>query len=176
LTFNTVACYVRYVAGHKFVKGPWEPGAVNGMRIGEKVRVLRESRRVSGQELADRLGMNPVTLSQYERGTRAFPYDLVEQIADVFGIEVTLFNADEPWATMERAQLEYTKAIDAVYAILGQIGAPERVTVVGQPSADDSPGGYRGKPARLSPGPEHIVPIDARWLSVRGQTALAVRP
>lgn len=88
------------------------------MRIGEKVRILREAQRMTLQDLANVVGVHQVTLSQYERGTRPLPYDDIEKFADALGAEVSLFAADEPWGKIEEARRRYDAVIAEVQSIL----------------------------------------------------------
>ena len=52
------------------------------------VKQLRLERGWSQQEVADRLGVNKQTISQYERGIRKPLFDTAEQLADIFHVDL----------------------------------------------------------------------------------------
>ena len=52
------------------------------------VKQLRLERGWSQQEVADRLGVNKQTISQYERGIRKPLFDTAEQLADMFHVDL----------------------------------------------------------------------------------------
>lgn len=105
------------------------------MEIGEKLRILREARHLTLQDLAVAVDIHPVTLSQYERGTRSVPYDLPDKIAETLGLDPEVFRAREPWAMIEEARRRY----DGVLAEVGGILSSARDTVPA-PSSDQKTG------------------------------------
>lgn len=88
------------------------------MRLGEKVRVLREARGLGQAELAERVGIHQVTLSQWERGTRPFDGDYLEAVAEALEVEPGLFHSVSPWSKLEEAKRHYDAVIAEVQAIL----------------------------------------------------------
>lgn len=87
------------------------------MRLGEKVRVLREARGLGQSELAERVGIHQVTLSQWERGTRPFDGDYLEAVAAALDVEPGLFHSASPWERLEEAQRQYDAVIAEVQTI-----------------------------------------------------------
>ena len=58
------------------------------MEFKDIVKQLRLERGRSQQEVADRLGVNKQTISQYERGIRKSLFDTAEQLADIFHVDL----------------------------------------------------------------------------------------
>ncbi|MFZ7294849.1 helix-turn-helix domain-containing protein [Avibacterium avium] len=58
------------------------------MEIYDKVRVMREIRQWSQEEMADRMGMSVTGYAKIERGQSKLHYDKLEQIANIFNISV----------------------------------------------------------------------------------------
>ena len=58
------------------------------MEFKDIVKQLRLERGWSQQEVADRLGVNKQTISQYERGIRKQLFDTAEQLADIFHVDL----------------------------------------------------------------------------------------
>ncbi|OOH90902.1 transcriptional regulator [Pasteurellaceae bacterium 15-036681] len=66
------------------------------MEIYDKVRVMREVRQWSQEEMAEKMGMSVTGYAKIERGQSKLHYDKLEQIANVFNISVNdLITADE---------------------------------------------------------------------------------
>lgn len=58
------------------------------MEFKDVVKQLRTERGWSQQEVADRLGVNKQTISQYERGIRKPLFDTAEVLADIFHVDL----------------------------------------------------------------------------------------
>lgn len=58
------------------------------VEVGERIRILRERRGISQTYLASKLGIPNQSLSNYERGYRIPPSDVLKKIADFFQISV----------------------------------------------------------------------------------------
>lgn len=52
------------------------------------LKMLRLARGLTQQELAKQLGLSPVTISGYELGLREPSIEMLERIADYFGVSV----------------------------------------------------------------------------------------
>ena len=64
--------------------------------FGENVKYLRQLRKYTRQQLADKLGIATVTLAGYETGIRAPSLEKLILIADFFGVSIdSLFSRDE---------------------------------------------------------------------------------
>lgn len=63
--------------------------------MGETIKRLRERDNLTQIELADLIGVNPVTLSRYETGDRKPKIDKLEKMAEVFGVTVNYLRGDE---------------------------------------------------------------------------------
>ena len=58
------------------------------MKIQEKIRFMRESKKMSQEEMADKLGMSTYGYSKIERGETKANIPKLEQIADVLEIDL----------------------------------------------------------------------------------------
>lgn len=56
--------------------------------IGERLKTLREEKKLTQQEVAEKLGISRGRYSQYELNSRLPDYDLLIKIADFFGVTV----------------------------------------------------------------------------------------
>ncbi|OBX10970.1 transcriptional regulator [Gallibacterium salpingitidis] len=66
------------------------------MEIYDKVRVMREVRQWSQEEMAERMGMSVTGYAKIERGQSKLHYDKLEKIAQIFNISVLdLVTVDE---------------------------------------------------------------------------------
>ena len=54
--------------------------------IGERIRVLRKKRGLKQRVLADRVASNKSTVSRWETGKRIPDVDMINALADVFGV------------------------------------------------------------------------------------------
>ena len=52
----------------------------------EKLRALRESRKMNQEEVAEMLGITKNTYLKYERGEQSPKLNTIEKIADIYGI------------------------------------------------------------------------------------------
>lgn len=57
-------------------------------RFSERFKVLRSSRKLSQQELADELGTSKSSVNMYERGEREPGIEMLETIADFFNVDM----------------------------------------------------------------------------------------
>ena len=63
--------------------------------LGNNLKKLREANRFTQDQLAEFLGINRSTYSNYEIGEREIPFELLEKAADLFGIDMYLFYEDD---------------------------------------------------------------------------------
>src|SRR3954447_7394577 len=64
-------------------------------RLGAKVRTLRRRENLSQADLAQRLGISPSYLNLIENNNRPLPAPLLIRLAQLFGVELHTFAADE---------------------------------------------------------------------------------
>lgn len=57
-------------------------------KFSERFKELRSSRKLSQQELADRLGTSKSSINMYERGEREPGLEMLENIADFFNVDM----------------------------------------------------------------------------------------
>lgn len=88
------------------------------MEVGERIRILRERKGLSQTCLASKLGIPNQSLSNYERGYRCPPSDVLKKMADFFQISVDyllgresfLYHANSPRDLkkfLEKGQFHY---------------------------------------------------------------------
>jgi predicted transcriptional regulator/transcriptional regulator with XRE-family HTH domain len=65
------------------------------VRLGAKVRALRRRENLSQAEMAQRLGISPSYLNLIENNNRPLPAPLLIKLAQLFGVELHTFAADE---------------------------------------------------------------------------------
>mgnify|MGYP003765920885 CR=1 FL=1 len=62
----------------------WE--VLEKMKIGDRIRALREERGIRQTDLAEAIGVALTTISGYELGTRTPRIDVLTKIAEYFGV------------------------------------------------------------------------------------------
>lgn len=74
------------------------------MKLGDKIKNLREERGIPAQELASHLGVSPSTLSNWESNRRGIDIDNIVKIARYFHVstDFLLGNYNEIDMVMER--------------------------------------------------------------------------
>lgn len=60
-------------------------------KIAKKIRILRKSRGLTQQQLADLLGVQRATISNYEIGRRSPHLKELERLADILGVNLEYF-------------------------------------------------------------------------------------
>ena len=75
--------------------------------IGNKIKSLRKQKKVTQQELADKIGLNRATISNYEVGRRTPHLPELQLFADYFGVGLDYFGVatrDEVFDALSRAK------------------------------------------------------------------------
>lgn len=80
----------------------------------ERLKELRTQRKLSQQELADKINLTKQTISQYERGVREPDYENLSALCDVFNVS-TDYMLGKDDVTMRLLDADGIKAIDAYY-------------------------------------------------------------
>lgn len=65
-----------------------EPIGTDYIEFGERLRSLRESKRMTQAELAEEMGVSKTSIVNYETGTRKIPLSFVKRFANFFGVSV----------------------------------------------------------------------------------------
>ena len=77
------------------------------MNIGIKIRNLRKSRKMTQEDFADKIGVSRSTLSCYEIGQRTPNINILQEIAEIFGVGLDYFGLatkDEAFELLARAK------------------------------------------------------------------------
>lgn len=69
--------------------------------IGRRLRLIRQGRKLTQREVADRLGMVRATLSNYEVGRRSPHIDELRRLADFYGVGLDYFGLGEAEGALE---------------------------------------------------------------------------
>lgn len=79
--------------------------------LGERIRYMREAKKLTQKDLAERLGTTARTIGFYETGDRNPPIDTLNKLADFFDVSVDylLGRTDIPNLYKEKKQLEKMK-------------------------------------------------------------------
>lgn len=75
--------------------------------IGRKLRTLRKGRKLTQQDVADRLGLVRATVSNYEVGKRTPHLSLLKKFAEFYGVTLDYFGVstnDEIFELVSRAR------------------------------------------------------------------------
>lgn len=75
--------------------------------IGGKLKTLRKGRKLTQQELADRLGVTRATISNYEVGRRSPHLSELQRFAEFYGVDLSYFGIatkDEVFDLLSRAK------------------------------------------------------------------------
>lgn len=54
--------------------------------VGQKIKQLRNQRKLSQEMLGKRIGVSKSVISSYENGVHSPPYDVLTRLAQVFGV------------------------------------------------------------------------------------------
>lgn len=75
--------------------------------IGGKLKTLRKGRKLTQQELADKLGVTRATVSNYEVGRRTPHLSELQRFAEFYGVDLSYFGVatkDEVFDLLSRAK------------------------------------------------------------------------
>lgn len=75
--------------------------------IGGKLKTLRKGRKLTQQELADKLGVTRATVSNYEVGRRSPHLSELQRFAEFYGVDLSYFGVatkDEVFDLLSRAK------------------------------------------------------------------------
>ena len=74
------------------------------MTIAERIRLIRQQRKLSQTELAEKSGVNLKSLSRYELGTSVPPADVLKELADALEVSADALLTDDV-ATVKDTEL-----------------------------------------------------------------------
>ena len=64
---------------------------MGNVALGIAIKTMRMSRRLSQNELAERIGVSRSAVSMWENGEREPNFDMIEALADVFNVPMSAF-------------------------------------------------------------------------------------
>ncbi|MBN9482158.1 MAG: hypothetical protein BGO70_16430 [Bacteroidetes bacterium 43-93] len=90
------------------------------LRIGSKLRILREVRGLKQQDIADRLGISQTAYSRYEQNQTNLSVEQAEKLAEIFDVSLPdLLSKDNPIITFSNNQLIEKGYIQSNYEASG---------------------------------------------------------
>ena len=87
------------------------------MTIGEKIRLTRQNKKMSQQELSEKSGVAYKSLSRYERGATIPPADAIKAIADALGVSTDFLLSDD---NVQIKDKELLKKFEVIQDMNGQ--------------------------------------------------------
>lgn len=81
------------------------------MTIAERIRLIRQQKKLSQTELADKSGVNLKSLSRYEIGTSIPPANSLKSIADALGVTADVLLEDGAVEIKDKELFSRFKAI-----------------------------------------------------------------
>jgi transcriptional regulator with XRE-family HTH domain len=87
------------------------------MTIAERIRLIRQQRKLSQTELADRSGVNLKSLSRYELGTSVPPADALKLLADALQVSADSLLTDDV-ATVK--DMELLRKFEVIQELTGE--------------------------------------------------------
>lgn len=95
------------------------------MKIGERITELRKIKKISQQQLADRIGMNQSVLNRIENGSRPVRDDEIKAIANFFKVSTdylldvpkivgVLYNADSKIIDIAE-KIQFTEGLNKLF-------------------------------------------------------------
>jgi transcriptional regulator with XRE-family HTH domain len=76
------------------------------MEIGQLIRSIRKSRRMSQMALASHIGVSYQQVQKYEKGTSSISVDRLKQISDALGTSVFTFFPEEKKGALKDAKIQ----------------------------------------------------------------------
>ena len=82
-------------------------------QMGEQLKKLRNSLRLSQEKFAERLGRSRDTIYNYEKGKTAIPHDLIKRLCQEFNVSADYFyfNQDKPLIEETTITDSFTKVL-----------------------------------------------------------------
>ena len=89
------ACYADYCQQSAFIalRETQKMTKLNGMKIGEVVKSLRKARRMTLEQMVDKVGSDTGNLSRFENGRQGISDELLARIAKALGTKVSEIHA-----------------------------------------------------------------------------------
>ena len=78
-------------------------------KLGERIRFFRKQRNITQEAFAEKINIEPQSLSNIERGKYAPSFETIQKISEVLGIEIYqlyLFEGFSSWELMKSELIE----------------------------------------------------------------------
>ncbi len=164
----------RYSRAEGSVRGVLE----NGRHFGEKLRLVRERKKLTMREVAERAGVSESMVSQIERNKVSPALDTLLSLVDVLEIDIEYLFADykreRSVNLVRRADRERVVTKSAVYERLSHIGEADEPHGIEAYILEIPPGGERGSSEYGHPGKELGVVIQGEAEFSIGSKAYAL--
>ncbi len=98
------------------------------IEFGKKMRAIREERKWTLEEMAEKLSTTKQALSKYERGERTPKITIAAKFAEILGVPLReLVGSDDPEVNEEQQNHEYKlKTVEARTLAKGVDGMPQK--------------------------------------------------
>ncbi len=93
---------------------------MDNAKTGRRIRLAREKRSMSQEELGDRLGLNKSTIQRYESGqVQRIKQPILENMARILNVDADwlTLKTDDPEAFCETSNISYVIDSDRIYSI-----------------------------------------------------------
>jgi transcriptional regulator with XRE-family HTH domain len=95
--------------------------------IGARIKELREERRITGKELAERIGVSPSQMTRIEKGQRRVDSEVIARLAEVLDLSpAAFFAADAPEADALSPKRQKELGLGDLHAEIGKPIRSER--------------------------------------------------
>lgn len=69
--------------------------------VGKNIKEIREANKFTQAQVAGFLGIERGTLSNYELGTREAPFEILQKLSDLYGVDFEMFFEEDPRKVQE---------------------------------------------------------------------------
>jgi len=80
--------------------------------IGKRIKILRDERRMSQEELAKAIGCSRVSITNYEAGKRVLDVNIAMNAADFFGVTVDYLTGRTEYRYKDDIEVSLEKAVE----------------------------------------------------------------
>ncbi|MFR8387403.1 MAG: helix-turn-helix domain-containing protein [Lachnospirales bacterium] len=89
---------------------------IKNLNLGERIKKVREEKGIKQKDLADKIGISYVMLSQYERGVRTPKYEMIDKIAKSLDIDpfYLMYGENDPMLSVTNFVKEFNNSTELI--------------------------------------------------------------